>query len=103
MVLGASLLMSEAMFAAPLAVHSPTHAMFNKEHLVKFKLHNASDAPIKVKAGEDEITLSPGQVLPVKVAVGQKVIVEQASAHFAAGSLLAVVGPELSDATLTLN
>ena len=103
MVLGASLLTSEAMIAAPLAVHSPVHAMFSRDKLVKFNLHNSTDAPIKVKAGDAEMTLAPGADTPVKLAVGTKVVVEEATAHYAEGSVLAVVSSELSQATVRLN
>jgi hypothetical protein len=103
MVLGVSMLSTEAMFAAPLAVHSPVHAMFSRDKLVKFNLHNSTNAPIKVKAGDAEMTLEPGQDTPVKLAVGTKVVVQEATAHYTEGSVLAVVSSELSDATVKLN
>ncbi len=61
MVLGVSILTSEAMFAAPLAVHTPVHAMFSKDKLVKFNLRNATDAPIKVKAGDTDDDVAAGE------------------------------------------
>ena len=103
MVLGASLLTSEAMFAAPLAVHSPVHAMFSRDKMVKFNLHNSTNAPIKVKAGDAEMTLAPGTDTPVKLAVGTKIVVSEATAHYTEGSVLAVVSNDLSDATVKLN
>ena len=103
MVLGVSILSSEAMFAAPLAVHVPVHAMFSRDKLVKFNLHNSTDAPIKVKAGDAEMTLAPGADTPVKLAVGTKVVVEEASTHYTEGTVLTVVSSELSDATVKLN
>jgi len=103
MVLGVSILSTEAMYAAPLAVHTPVHAMFSREKLVKFNLHNATSAPIKVKAGDVEMTLLPGTDTPVKLAVGTKVVVEEATARYSEGSVLAVASSELSDATVKLN
>jgi hypothetical protein len=103
MVLGASILTSEAMYAVPVAIHSPMHAMFSREKFVKFNLHNATNTPIKVKAGDTEVTLPPGQDVPLKLAVGVKIVVEQASTHFAEGTVVTVVSSDLSDATLTLN
>jgi hypothetical protein len=103
MVLGVSLLTSEAMYATPVAIHSPVHAMFSREKLVRFSLHNATEAPIKVKAGDTEMTLPPGQVVPLKLAIGAKVVVQEASTHYPQGSVLTVVSNDLSDATLTLN
>jgi hypothetical protein len=103
MVLSASILTSEAMYAAPVAMYSPMHAMYSTGKLVKFNLHNATTAPIKVKAGETEMTLPPGQIVPVKLAVGAKVVVQEASTHYTQGSVVTVVSTDLSDATLTLN
>ncbi len=65
MALGVSLLASEAMYAAPVAVHSPVHAMFSREKVVKFSLHNSTNAPIKVKAGDLDVTVLTGQAVPV--------------------------------------
>lgn len=103
MVLGVSILSSEAAFAAPVAKFSPVHAMFSRDKLVKFNLRNATDAPIKVKAGDLDLTLLPGQVTPVKLPVGAKIVVAEATAHFAQGAVLTVVGSELSDSTVRLN
>ncbi len=103
MVIGVSMLAGNAMYAAPLVVSSPVYAMFAAEKPVKFNLHNATDIPIKVKAGDTEMTLSPGKVVPMKLAAGTKVIVEEAGTHYAQGSVIAVASSELSDATVTLN
>lgn len=103
MVLGVSMLSSEAMFAAPLAVHSPVHAMFSREKMVKFNLHNGTDVPMKVKAGDTELTLLPGKDVPVKLAVGSKIVVEESSTHYTEGTVLTVVSSELSEATVKYN
>jgi hypothetical protein len=103
MVLGVSILTSEAMYAAPVAIYSPMHAMYSTEKLVKFNVRNATNAPIKVKAGDAEMTLPPGKDVPLKLPIGAKVVVEEASTHYAQGSVLTVVGAEISDATLILN
>ena len=102
MVVGVSMLTSEAMYAVPVAVHSPVYAMFGAQGLVKFSLHNDTDTPIKVKAGDTEMTLAPGKIVPVKLPVGAKVVVEEASTHYAVGSVVTVVYEELQDSTLTL-
>ena len=103
MVLSVSLLTSEAMYAAPLAIHSPVHAMFSREKLVKFSVRNTTDTPIKVKAGDVEMTLLPGKDVPMKLPVGAKIVVEEASTHYAEGSVLTVVSTDLSDGLLKLN
>ena len=103
MVLGASLLASEAVYAAPVAVYSPMHAMYSTGKLVKFNVHNATTEPIKVKAGDAEMTLPPGKDVPLKLPLGSKVVVEEASTHYSPGSVLTVVSDDLSEATLILN
>jgi hypothetical protein len=103
MVLGVSILSSEAMFAAPVAKFSPVHAMFSRDKGVKFNLHNDTDAPIKVKAGDVDVTLPPGKDVPVKLLVGAKIVVEQATAHYPEGTVVMTVSPELHDATVRLN
>jgi len=103
MVLGVSILTTEATYAMPVAVHAPVHAMYSSEKLVKFNLRNATDAPIKVKAGDAEITLPPGKDVPVKLPVGSKIVVEEASAHYPEGSIVTVVGAEINDATVVLH
>ncbi len=103
MVLGISILTSEAMFAAPLAVHAPVHAMFGRDKLVKFNLHNSTDAPIKVKAGDTEVTLPPGKDVAVKLAVGAQIVVQEASTHYTQGNVVAVVSSALNDTTVKLN
>lgn len=103
MVLGVSILSSEAAFAAPVAKFSPMHAMFSQDKMVKFNLHNATDAPIKVKAGEVDVTLPPGKDMPMKLPVGAKIVVEEATAQFPQGTVLTVVSSDLSDSTVKLN
>ena len=103
MVLGVSILTSEAMFAAPLAVHTPVHAMFSKDKLVKFNLRNTTDAPIKVKAGDTDVTLLPGKDVPMTLPVGTKIVVQEASTHYTEGSLLTVVSSALNNSTVKLN
>jgi hypothetical protein len=103
MVLGASMLASEAMYATPVAIHAPMHAMFSRDKYVKFSLHNATDTPIKVKAGDQETTLPPGKDVPMKLPVGAKIVVEEASTHYTVGSVVTVVDQSLDNATLRLN
>lgn len=102
-VLGASLLMSEAVYATPVAVGSPMHAMFSRDKLVKFNVRNLTDAPIKVKVGDVEMTLPPGKDTPMKLALGTKIVVEETSTHYTQGSVLTVVNPGLDNATLRLD
>ncbi|MGA8939550.1 MAG: hypothetical protein WB439_10330 [Acidobacteriaceae bacterium] len=103
MVLSASMLTSGAMFAAPLAAHTPTHAKYSGEKVVKFSFRNATQAPIKVKAGDAEVTLPPGEVVPIKLPVGAKVVVQEASTHYSEGAILAVATTGINGETFVLN
>ena len=103
MVLGVSILTTEAMYAAPVAIYSPMHAMYSTEKLVKFNVHNATNTPIKVKAGDTEMTLPPGKDVAVKLAIGAQIVVQEASTHYTEGTVVTTVSSALSDATVKLN
>lgn len=103
MVVLASMITSEAAFAAPAAVHAPVHAMFSAPKRVSFSVRNDSKDPIKVKAGATEMTLLPGKTTAVKLTVGETVVAQEATPHYAAGAVLVTVTSELSDATVALN
>jgi hypothetical protein len=101
-VMSAVLLGGQAVFAAPVAT-APFSGVFSHEKTVKFNLKNATTTPIKVKAGETEVTLAAGATVPMKVAPGVKLVVVDATASHAAGSVLVEVGSQLSDSTIVLN
>ena len=103
MVLAASLLATEAMYAAPIAFHVPVHAMFGKEKTVKLNLRNNTKQPLKVMAGQTELVLEPGKPVAVKLRAGDKVVAEEASASFASGAVLAIASSQIDDATVLIN
>jgi hypothetical protein len=103
MVAAASMLMGSALYASPIAIHSPVHAMFGKPKMISFSLHNRTNAPMTVTAGGKELTIAPGKTVDVKLPLGDKVIAQSASANYKAGDVLAVASPELGDATVNLN
>jgi hypothetical protein len=111
MVLGASMLTSEAMFAAPksaapkatVTTVPSAHTAYSNAQQVKFHMSNGSAATLTMKAGDKEITMAPGSEVSVKLAVGTPIVAESTSTHYAAGSLLAVVGDSFSGATLHIN
>jgi hypothetical protein len=106
MVLAAALLACESVYASPLtAVHIPVQAKLGKTakaKMVSLNLRNDSAAPIKVKAGDNEMTLAPGKLAAVKVAEGATIIAVEATPSFPAGAVLATVSSSLSQATLAL-
>jgi hypothetical protein len=104
MVLAAVLLAGETVYAAPRAALHPSdvQAKVGKQKMVRFQLRNDSKAPIKVKAGDQELTLEPGKPQQVKLPEGTTVVAEETTPDFAAGTVLATVSPNLTDATLAL-
>ena len=103
MVLGASMLTSEAMFAAPMAVHVPVNAMFGNVKTVKFSLHNNTKEDVKVKAGETEMTVQAGKTLDLKLPIGTKVVAQTESANYKVGEVVATAVDTLDGSTITLN
>ena len=103
MVLAGSILASEAAFASPLALHAPVHAMYGNQNMVKFNLRNGTNDVIKLKAGETELSIQPGKTVAVKLAVGEKVVAEEASTKLAAGEVLATATTSLSNATIVIH
>jgi hypothetical protein len=104
MVIAASMLTSEAMYAAPaVAMHSPVLAMFSHEKMVSFSMKNATSAPITVKAGEKEMTVAAGQTVALKLPLGTKVVSVNDTKDHPAGTVVVEVGSQLSDATVVFN
>ena len=68
MVMAATLVSAQAVYAAPTAVHSPVNAIYANAKLVKFTLRNDSSAPLKLKVGDNEMTLLPGKPVDVMTA-----------------------------------
>ena len=100
MVLASTALAGSAAFASSLTPHVPVQAMFGRTHTVNLKLRNDSAESMKVKAGQQELTLAPGKTMPVKLDVGEQIIVAEATATRPAGTVLATISSNLSDATL---
>ena len=103
MVLAAALVAGEtANASATVALHAPVHAKYGKTKLISFNLRNDSKQPIKVKAGDSELTLEPGKLTNLKLAPGTTVVAQETTPTFAAGSVVATVTPDLKDATIAL-
>ena len=89
--------------ASAAAVHAPMHAMFSKTKMIKLNLRNDTGSPVKLKAGDASVTLDAGKVMPLKLAEGTSITVEEATAHHPAGSVLTQVSTALEGATLVIN
>ena len=76
--------------------------MYSHVKMVSFNVRNDSKEPIKVKAGDSEVTLEPGKVVPMKLEVGVKIVAEETTPTFAAGTVISVVSTDLADTTIAL-
>ena len=102
MALAVSMLGTQAVYAAPAHVGSPLHAFVGaKVKLVKFSVRNDSGAPMKLKAGENEVAIEAGKTADMKLAEGTQIVTVEASNH-EAGSVIATVSSSLAGNTLVL-
>ncbi len=97
-----SLCTSQAMFAAPAALPVSVHAMFGKTKMVAFNLRNDTAAPLKLKTGENVVTIGAGKTMNLKLPSGTSVTTEEATATLAAGTVIAQVTSELSGVTISV-
>ena len=88
---------------ASAAVHAPVHAMFAKTKMIKLNVRNDSGAALKLKAGDTSMTIEAGKVMPLKLAEGTSITIEEATAKHPAGSVLTQVSSSLEGATLVVN
>jgi hypothetical protein len=100
MVVALSLVASQAVYASPVAFHTPVHANYGHPKTVSFSVRNDSAQPMKLKAGDQEMTLAPGKTVPMRLAAGVSVLLVEATATTAAGTVLVTAAPELQDATV---
>jgi len=102
MVLSASMIGSQAVYAAPVHLNVPVRAAVeSKVKLVKFSVRNDSKAPMKLKAGDNEVAIEPGKTANLSLPTGTQITTVEA-ANREAGSLVATVSDALSGNTLAL-
>jgi hypothetical protein len=85
---------------AVLATLSAAHA---GEKKIKFNLRNDTGAPLELKIGDQVATLKTGEVLPVKLPVGTRVVNDTATEHHPVGEVITVVSDSTyNDSTLSI-
>ena len=89
--------------ASAMPISVPMHAMAAKVKMVKFNLRNDSGAPVKLKAGEESMTIEAGKVKELKLPEGTRITFEEATPRRAAGDTLAEVSRSLGGNTLVIN
>ena len=73
------------------------------EKKISFKLQNKTGAPLELKIGDKPATLKNGEILPLKLPVGTRIVTDTATEHHPAGELIAVVsGSMYRDSTISI-
>ncbi len=98
---------SEGVYAFPMiSARMPVSAMLghaSREKTVHFGLRNGTSAPLKLRCGDELMTVDPGKVVQVKLPVGSKITFAAASGSHAAGDVLEEVSSTLDGTTLAVN
>ncbi len=103
MVLSLSLYSAGSVFAAsPAASPRANSVAPAKGKLISFSIRNDSSAPLLVKAGDQQITIAPGQKMVVKLEKGVQVTTVNDTAHLHAGDVLTTVNEYLQGNTLAV-
>ncbi len=103
-IVTSALLAAPVVYAAPLAITSPVHAMFGKSKTstVKFTIRNDSGAPMEVKIDDKVMTLDPGKPVDLNLPVGTRIVANTATPNHATGSLIEEVSKEHSGVTIVV-
>jgi hypothetical protein len=101
-VLAATLASTPAVFAAPYGGGGTVVNAAAKGHAIKFSVRNDSTSAMKIKVGEQEVTLAAGATVGVKASVGQTVSTLEASTSNPAGTVLATVIDSIDGATVVV-
>ena len=85
---------------AVLATLPAAHAGDKK---IKFNLRNDTGIPLELKIGDKVTTLKEGEVLPVKLPVGTRIVTDTATEHHPVGEVITVVSSSTyNDSTLSI-
>ena len=74
-----------------------------KVKLIKFNIRNDSKMPLQLKAGDQQVTIAPGETTAVKLQVGLQVTTVSESAKLPSGSVLTTVSESLQGNTLAVS
>jgi hypothetical protein len=89
-----------AIYAAPVSIASPVHAMFKKSGTVTFSLRNDTDKEIQVSVGDNVMTLAPGKPISLNLPVGTKILSKSDTPSHPAGTVIAQVISDYNGATI---
>jgi hypothetical protein len=102
-IAAACLLLSQGLYASPVNMHVPVNAMFARSKTVKFQLHNGSDSPMDLKAGETVMTLKAGETVKLDLPSGTRIVTNSATSAHPAGTLVIEVSSMFSGSTVTIH
>ena len=102
MVMMASLIGSEAVYAQPVSIHVPVHAIFAKTKMVSFTVRNETKELVQVTVSGSTVDIAPGKSTNVKAADGEKILAANSTAHYAVGTVIVVASSAISDASIVL-
>ena len=98
------------MFAAPLlhaaplsGIHLPASALFGKTKMINVKVQNASQAPVTLRAGDQQVIVQPGASSMFKLVEGAQIVNVEATPTMTAGMVIATAANNLNGSTLTLH
>jgi hypothetical protein len=101
-VIVAGFMASAAVYAAPNNVPSTVRVAYSKTKTVKVALRNDSSSQMQLKVGEEVVSLDPGKTVAVKVPVGTRIVVNEATSTHQAGELIAEATTALDNSTVAI-
>ena len=104
MVLSLALTCAPLMHAAGPSVRADNVSSTpTKVNLIKFSIRNDSKASLQLKAGDQQITIAPGQTAAVKLGLGLQVTTVSETTKLPSGSVLTTVTESLGGNTLAVS
>ncbi len=91
-----------AAVASPFSKHTDT-TRTAKVKTVSFHLRNDSSSPLMIQAGDQQMTIAPGQSAALKLAEGTQVTTTNGTSHIAAGGVVTTVTSVLQGSTLAVS
>jgi hypothetical protein len=99
----ACLFASQAVYASPVNVLTPTNAMFARSKTIKFQLHNASTSSMDLRAGDTVMMVKAGETISLNLPPGTRIVTNSASNDHPAGTLVLEVSPGFNGTTVTVH
>lgn len=102
MVFSLSLFTAQSMMALPFHHMAASGVGAVKVKMISFHVRNDSGASMTIKAGDQQVTISPGKTIDLKLQDAEQVTAVNATHYFAAGQVVTTVSQVLQGNTLVL-